>query len=161
MSRSTNLTTATISMADFDAHPLLLTDTAAVWDVVCQGTCKHKGAEECAAATHLVFPYRGVYVHHVGRTEAVAEANQVIFINEDESYQVSHPVEGGDSSLSIGVSAATLFELAPADYLQAKGRASFNRSRLRIDARVQVLTALVRHSLTRGVIETLEAETLI
>ncbi len=136
-----DLDNATISMAGFDAHPLLLTDTVAVWDVVCQGTCKHKSAEECVAATHLVFPYRGVYVHHVGRAEAVAEANQVVFINEDESYRVSHPVEGGDASLSIGVSAATLSELAPADYLQAN-------------------TALVRHSLTRGVIETLEAETL-
>src|SRR5229473_6194053 len=148
-------------MADFDARPLLTTGTVAVWDVVCEGTCKHESAEECVAATHLVFPYRGVYVHHVGRAEAVAEANQVVFINEDESYRVSHPVEGGDSSLSIGVSPATLFELAPADYLQAKGRAAFNRSRLHIDARVQALTALIRHSLTRGVIETLAAETLI
>jgi hypothetical protein len=52
-------------MADFDAHPLLTTDTVAVWDVVCPGTCKHKSAEECVAATHLVFHYRGVCVHHV------------------------------------------------------------------------------------------------
>ena len=59
--------------------------------------------------------------------------------------------------MSIGVSAQTLMELAPADYLQAKGRAAFNRSRLRIDARAQALTALVRHSLNRRVIETLEA----
>jgi AraC family transcriptional regulator len=147
-------------MPDFDAHPLLLTDAVAVWDVVCQGACKHKSAEECVAATHLVFPYRGVYVHHVSHTEAVGEANQVLFINEGEAYQVSHPVEGGDASLSIGVSAETLFELTPTDYLQAKGRAAFNRSRLRIDARVQALTALVRHSLTRRVIEPLEAETL-
>jgi AraC family transcriptional regulator len=147
-------------MADFDAHPLLLTETVAVWDVVCQGACKHKSAEEYVATTHLVFPYRGVYIHHVGRADAVAEANQVVFINEDQSYRVSHPVEGGDSSLSIGVSAATLFELAPADYLQANGRAAFNRPRLRIDACVQVLAALVRHSLTRGFIGTLEAETL-
>jgi AraC family transcriptional regulator len=147
-------------MADFDARPLLLTETVAVWDVVCQGACKHKSAEEYVATTHLVFPYRGVYIHHVGRADAVAEANQVVFINEDQSYRVSHPVEGGDSSLSIGVSAATLFELAPADYLQANGRAAFNRPRLRIDACVQVLAALVRHSLTRGFIETLEAETL-
>ncbi len=147
-------------MVEFDAHPLLLTDTVALWDVVCQGTCKHKSAEECVAATHLVFPYRGIYVHHVGRAEAIAEANQVVFINEDESYRVSHPVEGGDSSLSIRVNAATLFELAPADYLRATDRAAFNRSRLRIDARVQALTALLRHSLTRNVIETLEAEAL-
>jgi AraC family transcriptional regulator len=148
-------------MADFDAHPLLLTDTTAAWDVVCLGTCKHNGAEECVAATHLVFPYRGVYIHHVGRVESVAEANQVVFINEDESYRVSHPVEGGDSSVSIEVSAAALMELAPSHYLHAKGRAAFSRSRLRIDARTQGLTALLRHGLKRGVIDTLEAETLI
>ena len=88
MSRSTTLIRRWFGVTTFDAHPLLLTDTAAVWDVVCQGACKHKGAEEWAAATHLVFPYRGVYVHHVGRTEAVAEANQVVCINEDESYRV-------------------------------------------------------------------------
>ena len=52
--------------------------------------------EECVAATHLVFPYRGAYVQHIGRAEAVAEPNQIVFINEDEAYRVSHPVEGGD-----------------------------------------------------------------
>src|SRR6185312_9237913 len=105
-------------MPEFNARPLLTTDTMTVWDVVCQGMCRHKSAEESVAATHLVFPYRGVYVHHVGHAEAVAEANQIVFINEGEPYRVSHPVAGGDSSLSIGVSAATLVELAPADYLQ-------------------------------------------
>ena len=148
------------SLADFNAHPLLATDTVTVWDVVCRGICKHKSAEECVAGTHLVFPYRGVYIHHVGRIESVAEANQVVFINADEPYQVSHPVEGGDSSVSIDASATTLMELAPVDYLHARDRAAFNRSRLRIDARTQVLVALLRHSLNRGAMETLEAETL-
>jgi hypothetical protein len=115
-------------MADFDAHPLLITDTVAVRDVTCPGTCKHKSAEECATATHLVFPYRGVYVHHVGRAETVAETNQVIFFNGDEPYGVSHPLEGGDSSLSIGIGAAAQLELAPADYLLAKGRRSIVRA---------------------------------
>src|SRR3954469_1218605 len=63
-------------MADFDARPLLMTETASVWDVACPGACKHTSDEEHVAATHLVFPYRGVYVHHVGRAETVAEANQ-------------------------------------------------------------------------------------
>jgi AraC family transcriptional regulator len=147
-------------MADFDAHPILVTPTVDVWDLVCQGACRHKSAEECVAVTRLVFPYRGVYVRHVGRTEAVAEANQVVLFNEDEPYRVSHPVEGGDASLSIGVSASTLFELAPANYLHTRDRAAFNRSRLRIDTRAQALTALLRHRLNRGVMETLEAETL-
>lgn len=49
-------------MADFDAHPLLTTDTVAVWSVVCEGMCRHKSADECVPVTHLVFPYRGAYV---------------------------------------------------------------------------------------------------
>jgi AraC-like DNA-binding protein len=147
-------------MADFHARPLLTTDTVAIWDVVCQGACRHKSTEECVAATHLVFPYRGAYVHHSGRAEAVAEPNQIVFINEDEAYRVSHPVQGGDASLSIRLDTPTLLELAPADHLQVKDRPAFNRSHLRLDARVQVLAALIRHRLARGVIETLEAESL-
>jgi AraC-like DNA-binding protein len=146
-------------MADFKASCLLGSETMSLWDVVCDGTCVHKSAEERVAATHLVFPYRGVYVHHVGSAETVAEPNQVVFFNEDQPYRISHPVKGGDSSLSIGVSAATLFELAPSEYLFPKGPAAFNRSRLRIDWRTQALTALLRHRLKSGVMETLEAET--
>jgi AraC-like DNA-binding protein len=147
-------------MADFDAHPLMISDTVAVWDVVCPGGRKHESDEECALVTHLALPYRGVYVHHVGRAESVAEANQIIFINEGEPYRVSHPIDGGDSTLSIGVSEATLLELAPKEYLRRNGQAAFNRSRLRIGADTQKLTALLRHSLDRGAIETLEAESL-
>jgi len=147
-------------MAEFAAQPLLITDTVSVWDVVCPGECRHRSGEECGSATHLVFPYRGVYVHHLGRGETVAEANQVIFINEGEGYKVSHPVCGGDASLSLTVSEPMLRELAPKAYLRASGATAFNRSRLRIDPRAQALAALLRHSLDRSAIETLEAETL-
>ena len=147
-------------MAEFDARPLAASDTVTVWDVACPGERKHASDEECATATHVVFPYRGVYVHHVGRAESVAEANQVVFINEDEPYRVSHPVAGGDAALSIGVSAAALLELAPKEYLVSNGRAAFNRSRMRIGADTQARTALLRHRLDRGAVEGLEAESL-
>ncbi len=147
-------------MPEYSAQPLLITDTASVWDVVCPGACRHRSVEECSYATHLVFPYRGVYVHHVGRDETVAEANQVVFINEGEGFQVSHPVGGGDASLSLTVSEPMLQELMPKPYARTRGPAALNRSRLRIDARTQALAALLRHSLSRGAIETLEAETL-
>jgi AraC-like DNA-binding protein len=74
---------------------------------------------------------------------------------------VSHPLDGGDSSLSIGIDATVLLELAPENYLLARDRAAFNQSRLRIDARTQARLALLRHRLQRGVIETLEAETVM
>ena len=128
-------------MADLDARPLLMTETASVWDVACPGACKHRSDEEYVAATHLVFPYRGVYVHHVGRAETVAEANQVVILNEDEPYRVSHPFEGGDACFSIATSTAILLELAPEHYLLTKDRAAFNRSRLRVDTHTQALAA--------------------
>ena len=142
-------------MIEINSHPLLATDTVAVWDVLCSGTCRQKSAEECISATHLVFPYRGVYVRHLDQVETVAEANQVMFFNEHEPYRVSHPVRGGDASLSIRIDEAILLELMPADYLRTKDRALFNRSRMRIDAHAQLLAALVRHRLSRGMTETL------
>ena len=33
------------------------------------------------------------------QVETVAEANQVVFFNENEPYRVSHPVGGGDADL--------------------------------------------------------------
>jgi AraC family transcriptional regulator len=147
-------------MAEFDSRLLLSTDTVDAWDVVCPGRWREASAEEFSTRTHLVFPYRGIYVHRVGLADHVAEANQVVFINEGEPYRVSHPVDGGDATVSIGVDAATLLELTPSDYRHPRGRPSFNRSGLRIDTRSQALAAELRHRLTRDTIDHLAAETL-
>src|ERR1700735_2917376 len=147
-----------LKMSDIDARPLVLSETISVWNVVCRGECRHQSDVECAVSTHMVFPYRGMYLHHIGRAETVAEANQVVFINEDEPYRVSHPIEGGDATVSIGLSAPTLLELMPAEYRDPKGRAAFNRTRLRIDSQAQAGAAKLRHRLHRGKIEKLEAE---
>jgi AraC family transcriptional regulator len=147
-------------MTEFSTQLLLDTETAQIRDVVCHGECRHRSAEECASATHLVFPYRGVYVRHLGRNDAVAEANQVVFFNQAEDYSISHPVEGGDASLSMTIAEPLLNELAPKDQVRGGGVLAFRRHRLRVDPRAQVLVALLRHSLRRGAAETLEAETL-
>jgi AraC-like DNA-binding protein len=147
-------------MTDYSVQPLLNTATVALRDINCWGTCRHKSPEECASATHLVFPYRGVYVRHVGRVDAVAEANQVLFFNEAEGYRISHPVAGGDACLSLVIAEPLLRELIPKEQLREGGALAFRDQRLRIDARAQALVALLRHSLIRKVAETLEAETL-
>jgi len=148
-------------MPDFEVSRLLETDTVAVRNVRCAGTCRHRSAEECASATHLVFPYRGVYMRHVGSDQAVADANQVLFFNADEGYQVSHPIEGGDASLVLGLSESILRELVPGSLLNDRGRLGFRRQHQRIDPRAQALVALLRHSLENGTIEPLEAESLL
>jgi AraC-like DNA-binding protein len=147
-------------MSQFSVDLLLDTQTATIRDIACSGECRHKSAEECAGFTHLVFPYRGVYVRHLARGDAVAEANQVLFFNTGESYRVSHPVAGGDASLDLVIDAPLLAELAPKGRLREGERPAFRRQRLRIDPRTQAVVALLRHSLRRGAAETLEAETL-
>ena len=146
-------------MPDVEAHPLLVTPTITVRDVRCAGTCRHSTADEHAAATHVVFPYRGVYVRRLGRDEAVAEANQVLFFNRGEGYRVSHPLAGGDASLDLIVSEPLLAELAPRRLLHDRPAVSFRPQRLRIDPRTQALVASLRHRLRANPAATLEAET--
>jgi AraC family transcriptional regulator len=147
-------------MPEIAVQSLLKTPIVAIRDVYCQGSCRHQSAEECATATHLVFPYRGVYVRHLGDDEAVAEANQVLFFNPAEGYRVSHPVPGGDASLDLVISEPLLRELAPRTFLRDSTALAFRQQRLRIDSRAQALVALLRHSLWQNIAEPLEAESL-
>jgi len=101
-----------------------------------------------------------VYVRHVGHQQTVAEANQVLFFNAHEAYRVSHPVAGGDGSLTLVVEESQLHELAPVDILTRRSGIAFRPQRLRIDAGTQRLVALLRHRLQEQVAEPLEAEVL-
>src|SRR5580698_9953167 len=96
---------------------LLRSPTVTIRDVYCKGHCRRQSAEEWASVTELVFPYRGVYVRHLGSDQAIAEANQVLFFNVAEGYRVSHPVPGGDASLSLAIGEPQLLELAPPAFL--------------------------------------------
>jgi AraC family transcriptional regulator len=147
-------------MAEIAVQPLLKTPLVALWDVLCRGTCRDRSAEEYTTTTQLVFPYRGVYVRHLGQDQTVAEANQVLFFNAAEGYQVSHPVAGGDASLTLVISEPLLRELAPPRFLRAGAPLAVRQQRLRIDARAQVLVALLRHGLRQNIAEPLEAESL-
>ena len=147
-------------LPQFRVQTLLATGIVTIDDVLCSCGRQHRSAEECTGATHLVFPYRGLYVRHVGRDDAVAEANQVLFFNAGQGYSVSHPVDGGDGNLSIKLPEDVLRELAPASQLRKGPEAVFLRQRRRIDARAQALVALLRHGLREKAADTLEGETL-
>jgi len=108
----------------------------------------------------MVFLYRGVYIRHVGRKDAVADANQVVFFNASEGYRISHPVEGGDACISLALDELLLRELVPKEHLRAEGPLAFVEQRFRIDSDTQALAAQLRHGLVRQVTETLEAETM-
>lgn len=147
-------------MAQFSTELLLKTKTVTIRDVVCNGECRHKSDEECAHKTSLVYPYRGVFMRHVGRNDTVAEANQMLFFNAAQGYRISHPIDGGDACIDLSIDDALLAELAPKDQIQPGELFGFRRQRRRIDPRAQALVALLRHGLHRKAAETLEAETL-
>ncbi|MEO8670288.1 MAG: AraC family transcriptional regulator [Tahibacter sp.] len=153
-------TTDTTGMAEFSIDLLLQTPTVAVWDACCPGNGQHEPGEECAAATHLVFPYRGLFVRHRQDDIAVAEAGQVLLSNANEEYRFSHPVPGGDASLILRIEESMLRELVPSTLIQDGAAVAFLPQRLRIDPRAQVLVALLRHSLRESIAESLEAESL-
>lgn len=106
------------STPEFKVFSLLRSPTVTIRDTKCQGSFRSMSPEECTTTTQLIFPYRGVYVHHVGHDQAVAEANQVLFFNAHEGYRVSHPVAGGDGSLTLVIEESQLHELAPPDILR-------------------------------------------
>jgi AraC-like DNA-binding protein len=147
-------------MREFEVSRLLDTRTVSVRNVICRGTCRHRSAEECASSLHFVFPYRGVYLRHVGSDQTVADANHVLLFNRDEAYQVSHPLSGDDASLDVSFSEDLVRELAPARLLKRDAEPAFLHQHLRIDPRAQALVALLRHSLQNGAVDPLEAESL-
>lgn len=147
-------------MSDLEVHRLLDSGSVVISDVLCGGQCRHRSAEECASTTQLVFPYRGLYLRHVGRDQSVADANHLLLFNAGEAYQVSHPVSGGDASLVLRIAPPLLREIAPAALLQVRDEPAFRRQSLRIDVRSQVLVALLRHSLRGAGIDPLEAGSL-
>ncbi|HEV2443585.1 MAG TPA: AraC family transcriptional regulator [Steroidobacteraceae bacterium] len=148
-------------MDELSIQTLLSSPEMTLRDVVCRGTCRHMSSEECATATHLVFPYRGTYVRHVGRDNAVADANQLVLFSRGEAYRVSHPIAGGDACLSLALEEGLLWELVPKGYLRPGDDLAFRMQRVRIDPRAQALVSLLRHGLTRAIAEPLQAETLV
>lgn len=147
-------------MADISSQLMIATDSVSVWDVTCPGGHRHDSHEECSDKTHLVFPYRGLFVAEVGSRKAVLDSNQLWFINAGEPYRISHPVEGGDDCLSIGIAEPLLEELAPASMLRRGGPLALTEQRLRIDPGAQALAALLRHGLANGRADGLAGEVM-
>jgi AraC family transcriptional regulator len=110
--------------------------------------------------TQLVFPYRGVFVRHVGEEIVIAEPNQVLFFNAKEPHRIACPVAEGAACLVLTIEEELLRELAPEKIVRDGAPLSFRPLRLRIDPRAQSLVAMLRYSLRENIAEALEAESL-
>lgn len=144
---------------EFRRTALFASASVCLADVRCRGVCRHRSAEEDSSETQLIFPYRGLFIRHIGDDESVADANQVLFFGADEVHQVSHPVTGGDACVVMTLPQTVLSELASKGiYDEQTGRFSV-RSRSLTPA-AQALRTILLARLAHKVSTTLETESL-
>ena len=112
------------------------------------------------AETQLVFPYRGVYVRHLGATRPWPKPTRCC--SSTPAGLPGQPSGAGRRRQPRRWSSTKplLRELAPRALLRDGATLAFRQQRLRIDPRAQALVALLRHSLREGIAEPLEAESL-
>jgi hypothetical protein len=63
---------------------LLALHSGLVENVVRPGSLPHRSAEEFSPEFQVSFPYRGMFVWHVGRDDVVGDANQILFVCNDD-----------------------------------------------------------------------------
>ena len=92
------------------ARNIYRSDLVAVRDVCCDAQRGECGDEELESETTLVLPIRGAFVWHVGRNEALLDANAAAFFSPRKAHRVSHPYTGGDRCIAIRYSGTMLCE---------------------------------------------------
>jgi AraC-like DNA-binding protein len=87
---------------------------ALVEDVRAQGALSDSNGEAFSAQFQVAFPYRGLFIWHVGGDEVVGDANQALFVTGGEGYRMSYPVEGGYAELIVTPADCIIAELSQA-----------------------------------------------
>ncbi len=67
-----------------------------VFDVTCHAPRSGCDREEYCSVTQIVVPRRGVFLLHHQGTPIVADPNTALIFGMGDTYQISHPVDGGD-----------------------------------------------------------------
>ena len=84
-----------------DRKPLFDSTAGLVENVLCSGHSLDDGAEKFSPEFQVAFPYRGLFIWHVGHDDVVVDANQVLFVTGGEPYRLSDPVSGPVTNSSL------------------------------------------------------------
>ncbi len=114
-----------------------------VEDVRAAGGLNEDEGEEFSADFQVAFPYRGVFVWHVGRDEVVGDANQALFVTGGERYRMSQPVAGGYAELIVTPTASIVMELGHSSGGALASHALFRRRSRRVNPSLQSLRAQI------------------
>jgi AraC family transcriptional regulator len=117
------------------------------------------GAEDFSPDFQLSFPYRGVFIWHVGRDEVVGDPNQILFVTGGEAFRLSTPRSEGFCELIITPKPSVLREMSEATGFDLSNHPSFQaRCRMTTPTIQRACAALLRETDTQAATEALEAE---
>lgn len=119
-----------------------------VFDVTCHAPKSGCSSEEWCSVSQIVVPRRGVFMMHQRGRLIVADANTALIFGVGDTYQVSHPVDGGDQ--------CTVLVFRPELVEEALGNVEARHRT--IDAATQLSVHVLTHTMTTGMTERLEAE---
>jgi AraC family transcriptional regulator len=125
-------------MCDFESRTRLLTlSIARVEDLRRSGVRSGKGPEGFCSDFQICFPYRGIFVWHVGDDDVVGDANQVVGCRPGESFRMSGPIPDGYSEMIITPDLEVLSELAHVNGQALGDHPLFRHRSRRADSRLQ------------------------
>ena len=128
-------------MSDSQPHvrSLFRSNLLHILDYRCTG---HDDAEqEIPQGYEIVLPRAGAYQRRDAHGTFLADPNQVLFYNMGEPYDITHPVQGGDSSTVFIFAPALLIEMIRAydPDIENNPLKLFRRSHITFDSRLQIL----------------------
>lgn len=135
-------------------HTVFQSDLLRVVDHRCSGQDNARG--EIPQDFEIVLPRSGAYQRRDALGAFLADPNQVLFFNRGEPYDISHPIQGGDSSTIFVVAPSLLLEIAQAHNpaVEDDPRNIFQRSHFALNSRLQVLQyRLLRETETADALE--------
>ena len=130
--------------SDLVFHSLLVR----VYDVACHAPQSDYASEEWCSVAQIIVPRRGVFILNHQGAAIVADPNTALVFGMGDTYQVSHPVDGGDQS--------TVFVFRPELLEDALGSAKTRYGTMQ--AATQLHIHILTHRMATGVIDRLEAE---
>ena len=135
-------------MSDRHSDLVFQSSLVAVFDVTCHAPQSGCSDEEWCSLTQVVVPRRGVFLLHHRGVPIVADPNTALVFGLGETYQVSHPVDGGDQ--------CTVLVFLPELVEDAFGSVEARHGT--IHATTQLSIHVLTHMTTVGVDDQLEAE---
>jgi len=130
---------------------------ALVEDLATRDVPLTKSAEDYCPDTQICFPYRGVFIWHVGGQDIIGDANQILFVAPGEAFRLSHLHREGCGEMIV-----TLRPEVAAEFVgRTCAHPLFHRRSRHASPLIQRASASFRQRVRSGELDELAAEELL